>query len=261
MPELPDVEVFRKYFEKTSLNKEIAGVDILDKKTLKDIEPAYFKKKLVGKKFKSSLRHGKYLLCLLSEQESVIMHFGMTGYLTYYKAPEEASKYIRVAFNFADNTHLGFDCRRRFGRITYSNDINEFIKEKELGIDPINSKMNFKTFQNLMEGKSSNIKVFLMDQSIMAGIGNIYSDEILFHSYISPKRNIDSLSDDESKLLHKNLKKILSDGIKFTEKEQFPDDYLLHFRKEGKDCPMCSGKIKLSTIGGRSSYYCSKHQK
>lgn len=261
MPELPDVEVFKKYFEKTSLNKEIIGVDISDKKTLKDVEPDYFKKKVIGNKFKSSLRHGKYLLCLLSEKESVVMHFGMTGYLSYYKNKEDASKYIRVAFNFADSTHLGFDCRRRFGKITYSDNYSDFVKEKDLGIDPINSKLTLKEFISLIDGKTLNIKVLLMDQSILAGIGNIYSDEILFQSNISPKRNIDSLKEEETKLLHKNIKKILSDGIKYTEKDQFPDDYLLNYRKEGKDCPLCSGKIKFATIGGRSSYYCSKHQK
>lgn len=261
MPELPEVEVFRKYFEKTSLNKEITGVDILDKKTLKDVNPLYFQTKLVGNKFKSSSRYGKYLLCFISAKEAVIMHFGMTGYLTYYKNIQDASTHIRIAFNFSDNSHLGFDCRRRFGKITYSDDYTSFISEKELGIDPINSKLHFKDFLNLVDGKTSNIKVFLMDQNIMAGIGNVYSDEILFHTNLSPKRNISSLKDEELKLLHKNIKKILSDSIKYAEKDQFPGDYLLHYRKEGKDCPRCSGKIKFSTIGGRSSYYCNKHQK
>lgn len=261
MPELPDVEVFRRYFDKTSLNKEITGINILDKKTLADVEPAYFKTKLLGNKFKSSLRHGKYLLCLLSEKESVIMHFGMTGYLTYYKNEDEASKHIRLAFTFEDNSNLGFDCARRFGRVTYSDDYNNFIQKKDLGIDPISSKLSLKQFQDLIDGKTSNIKVFLMDQSILAGIGNIYSDEILFQTNISPKRNVDSITEEETKLLFKSMKKILSDGIKFTEKDKFPDDYLLNYRKEGKDCPVCSGKIKFSTIGGRSSYYCSKHQK
>jgi formamidopyrimidine-DNA glycosylase len=261
MPELPDVEGYRKYFEETSLNKKIKDISVFHKKSLKGISPAEFREILVGKKFTSSLRYGKYLFGITSKHESVVMHFGMTGFLVYYKKEEDASSHIRVQFDFSDKSHLGFDCMRMFGKVSYTPDYEQYIRDKDLGRDPIVYKMSYKEFQDIIDDRSSNVKVFLMDQSILAGIGNEMSDEILFQAAILPGRTIDSLSKEENKALFRSINKTLTNGIKYAQKGKYPDDYLINYRKAGKECPVCGGEIKKSTIGGRSSYYCRKHQK
>lgn len=262
MPELPDVEIFRQYFDSASLNKSIKDVKVLDKKILSGISPKDFEQKLKGEKFKSTYRHGKYLIAELKKNKLLIMHFGMTGFLTYFKREEDASKHIRILFDFSNGYHLGYDCQRKFGRVTLVENANEFFKKKKVGIDPLKENISFNDFKKLIGSKKGNIKSVLMDQSVISGIGNIYSDEILFQSDIHPSTEINKLKEEELKKVFNAIKKILTKAIeKEADPEQLPESWLILHRKKEVDCPKCSGMIKHKTIGGRSSYFCNKHQK
>jgi formamidopyrimidine-DNA glycosylase len=262
MPELPDVEYFRKYMNSTSLNKKIVGVEVKNSKIIGRISPAALKKQLMGNKLKITKRLGKNLFAGLSNKKWLTMHFGMTGYLKYYKNNQDAPRHVRLLINFDNGYHLAYDCMRMLGKVDLVDDLPGFIKSKKLGVDPIEDKLSFKEFSGLFKSKNGSIKTGLMNQSILAGIGNIYADEILFQSYIHPVSNIERLSEDDLKKIYQKMNTVLKRAISVNaDHEELPTNYLLTHRKAGEDCPKCGGKIKKHTIGGRSSYFCSKHQK
>lgn len=261
MPELPDVEIFRKYFDETSLNKKITDVELPAPKMLKGMSPGEFAENIIGKKFTSSYRHGKYLFGLLNNKFTLVLHFGMTGYLLYFKNGEERSKHIRLSFTFSDGSHLAYDNQRKFGSIHLIGNIEEFIKEKDLGPDPISGKMTAKDFTSLLEKKKGAVKPVLMDQSVIAGIGNVYADEILFQTSIHPLREVNKISADEMKSIYSSMMKIFKIAInKEAERDAFSDSYLLRHRKKKAECPKCGGVIEAKTIGGRTTYFCNSHQ-
>jgi formamidopyrimidine-DNA glycosylase len=262
MPELPEVEGFRKYFDETSLNKKIVETDLPAPKMLKESSPSDLEKYTVGYKFISSMRHGKYFFAGLSSKKFLMLHFGMTGYLISYKDPAEASKHIRLQFKFSDGTYLAYDNLRRFGQIMLVDNVDEFIKKKRLGPDPLKDKMTFKDFKVLIEKKSGTIKSILMDQSVLSGIGNLYSDEIAYHTGVHPSISIQKISEDKLKELYKNMITVLRKASDNEgERDQMPGKYLVNHRIEGEKCPVCGGTIIHKTIAGRTSYFCKSHQK
>ena len=148
------------------------------------------------------------------------------------------------------------------GKVDLIDDIGEYIKKKKLGIDPLEDKLNLKDFYKLFNNRSGSIKSALMNQNILAGIGNIYSDEILFQAGIHPAANIKKLKESDLKNIYHKMNSVLKKAISVNaEPDELPKTYLVENRKNGEDCPKCNGKIKKQTIGGRSSYFCTKHQK
>jgi formamidopyrimidine-DNA glycosylase len=262
MPELPDVESFRRYMEASALKRTITGVSVKSKSALAGVSLPTLKKKLIGKRFTAVSGYGKYLFAQTNENEFLAMHFGMTGFLNYYKEKNEAGKYVRFQIDFDNGYHLAFDDRRKLGHIYFTEDLKDFFKKKKLGIDPIRENIDYKRFKKIITGKKGTAKSVFMNQEIFAGIGNIYADEILFQSKIHPEYSFEKLEEKDLKLLFKKMKGILQLAIdKDAEHDELPESFLLHYRKPGKDCPVCDGTIERVTIGGRSSYYCNKHQR
>lgn len=262
MPELPDVESFRRYLEASALKKTITGVSAKSKSVLAGISLPALKKKLIGKRFKSASGYGKFLFAQTNENEFLAMHFGMTGFLNYYKNKAEAGKYIRFQIDFENGYHLAFDDRRKLGHIYFTENLKDFFKKKKLGIDPVRENIDYKRFKEIVKGRKGTVKSLFMNQEILAGIGNIYSDEILFQSKIHPEHSFEELEEKDLKLLFRKMKSVLQLAIdKEAEHDEIPESFLLHYRKPGKECPVCNGIIERVTIGGRSSYFCNKHQR
>jgi formamidopyrimidine-DNA glycosylase len=262
MPELPDVEGFRKYFDQTALNKKIVETDLSAPKMLKGLDPEDFIQQTEGHKFTSTYRHGKYMFASLNNSRHLMLHFGMTGYLQYYKNEEEASSHIRLQFRLSNGFYIAYDNLRRFGAIMLLDNIEDFIEQKALGADPVNENLTFTRFRKLTEGKAGTLKSLLMDQSVLAGIGNIYSDEIAYQAGIHPAANFSSLSEEKKKMIHAKMMSILKTAVKKDgEFSNLPKSYLLNHRKDGEECTICGGKILHKTIAGRTSYYCGSHQK
>lgn len=261
MPELPDVESFKRYLNKTSLHKKIKNADVKNSKILGKVSPKKLQGILKDNKLKSSKRHGKNLFIELNKKW-LIMHFGMTGNLKYYKNMDEAPKHTRLLINFTNGYHLAYDSQRMLGKIDLINSVNEYIERKKIGPDPLEDNLSSKQFFKILENRKGTIKSALMNQKIIAGLGNIYSDEILFQTDLRPDSALKKLSEKDLNNIYKKMNSGLKKSIeKNAEPEDLPETYLLHNRKEGKDCPKCSGKIKKKTINGRSSYFCNKHQK
>jgi formamidopyrimidine-DNA glycosylase len=190
------------------------------------------------------------------------MHFGMTGSLSYFNNSGEPMKHVHLLLRFDNNYSLAYRDPRKFGAIYLEEDIDEFLKLKNLGPDPLKNNYSFSSFKQAAGRKKETLKAFLMDQSLIAGIGNVYSDEILFDAGLHPEKPLNKLNEPVLKKLFSSMKRILKDSIKYeSDSGRFPDDYLLNNRKKNSECPKCGGRIKMKTVAGRSCYFCQDHQK
>ncbi|MFX1445670.1 MAG: Fpg/Nei family DNA glycosylase [Promethearchaeota archaeon] len=258
MPELPEVEIFKEYFDKTSLNQKIDNVFIRDHRVL-NVQETIFKKTIKSNTFYSSVRHGKYLFSKLNSG-FIVFHFGMSGDLKYFNDIKEEPNHSRILFEFTNGNFLSYVSQRMFGRVDLTNDIADFIiNKKNLGVDAL--KMNFEEFKKSLEKRTAFAKSALMNQSIIAGIGNIYSDEILFQAKIHPKTKINKISNSKLRELFETIKKVLKVGI---EKKgilnTYPNEFIIPHRKINEYCPNCGGKIQRFEISQRHGFYCPNCQ-
>lgn len=260
MPELPEVEAFRKYLDRTSRDKIIENVEVKSSELLQNVNVSDLKEKLEGHKFKYTKRYAKYTFTHLDNGFWLILHYGMTGRLKYFENFDDAPHYDRVLINFEDKSHLAFDDPRKFGKINLTSSMEDFIKEKKLGADAL--EIDFKTFKEIFEKRRGAIKSALMDQHILAGVGNIYSDEILFQACIHPKMPANKLNSTQIERIFKVMKDVLKTSInKRIKNEKLPDSFIIpHRRKDGK-CPNSNTKLKTIKISSRTAYYCPQCQK
>ena len=260
MPELPEVEAFGKYFDKTSLNKKIKNVEVKNPEILQNIDVKDLKKKLEGQKFQFTKRYGKNLFAHLDNDFWLILHFGMTGKLKYFQKKDEAPSYDRVLINFENNETLAFVDPRKFGKVNLTDNMDNFIKEKKLGHDSL--EVDLKTFKELLEKRNGAVKTVLMNQQIIAGVGNIYSDEILFQTCVHPKTSVNKLNKDQIETIFNVMKSVLKTAIdRNIEHQNLPDSFIIPHRVKNGRCPNSDKKLKTIKISGRTSYYCPECQK
>lgn len=257
MPELPTVEVYKNYFDSTSLNQCIKEVEIRNPEILINVKAQQLQETLRGQKFISSRRYGKYLFCQLDNGYCLIMHFGMTGYLKYFQ--KNSPSHIRFLISFQNNCRLAFDDMRKFGKIGLTCDLDQFICEKNLGPDAL--EISLKTFLEIFKKRKGAIKPIIMNQDFIAGIGNLYADEILYQSGIHPLTTADKLDKEDLKNLFVEMKKVLIKAIDFQDKPyNLPSSFLLPHRHPNGECPQ-GGILKILKIAGRTTYFCPEHQK
>jgi formamidopyrimidine-DNA glycosylase len=260
MPELPDVEIFKQYIDATSLHKTIETVEVKSPMLLIGVSAQKLQTKLSGHKFQSATRYGKYLFVKLDNNFWLILHFGMTGRLKYFKDMEKEPSHDRLLISFANGYHLAYDCQRKLGEVGLTDDIESFVKEKQLGPDVFD--LDFTKFKKILEERRGTIKYTLMNQHIMAGIGNIYADEILFQAGLHPETPVNKLDEIKVKELYKAMYEVLKTVVDSqADPEKFPGSYLLPYRRKGGKCPQCDSKLKQIKISGRTTYYCPKCQK
>ncbi len=261
MPELPDVEVFRGYMDATSLHQDIQDVEIKSDQILRNLTAKKLKMRLIGHKFESTKRHGKHLFAGLDVNQWLMMHFGMTGFLKHYKSEEEKPSHIRLLITFTNGYHLAFDCQRKLGEIDLTKEINQYIKNRNLGPDVLSGRFDFSNFKQALARSRAMIKSVLMDQERMAGIGNIYADEILFQAGVHPKTKVNKINDGELKGIYENIKWVLNEAISNqVDPSKMPDSFLLPHRDQGGRCPKCGSEIKKLKVSGRSAYFCPNCQ-
>lgn len=273
MPELPELEAFSAYVKTHCLHKTITDVTTTDSKVIQGTLSA-FKKGLIGKQFSHTQRLGKYLVIDLSDDKKLVMHFGLTGSLAYTKDDHEAVRFSVVQFIFKDGSVLHWTSVRKFGKLWLLEDVQENKELKKLGPDAL--KISLTEFlAAAKKNTSKNCKAFLMDQAIIAGIGNEYSDEILFQAGIDPHHAMKDLSEKKLTLLYKEMHTVLTyacavriksikDSVGFSmEKDRgaFKTSYLQAHRHVDMLCPKNKHHtLKKSTIAGRTCYYCPEDQ-
>ncbi|MBS3824715.1 MAG: hypothetical protein KGY53_12560 [Wenzhouxiangellaceae bacterium] len=259
MPELPDAEVFKQYFDATALHKPVSGVTVADERVLDAVSPQQLGQALSDRSFQRVHRHGKYLFAEIESGERLVFHFGMTGSLKYYEADDATPEHARVRFDFADGGHLAFVNPRLFGRIALTGDAERFLHDHEIGPDAL--ALSRDEFHAIVGAGTAMAKSILMDQAKLSGIGNIYSDEILFQARIHPRERGSRLSAGRLDRLFDCMHEILEKAIeKRADPAQMPENWLIAHRREGAACPMCGAAIETLEIGSRTGYYCPSHQ-
>lgn len=253
MPELPEVETFKQYLDSTSLHQVIKVISVSDPRIL-ELDEAEFKKALLQEQFESSERIGKNLF-VKTGKIYVLFHFGMTGDMFYSDDLKDEPSHSRVIFSFDNGHYLFYISQRLFGKLNIITDLKAYIKDKKLGPDALN--MTKEEFKTAIKRRSGNAKTVLMNQEVISGIGNIYSDEILFQTGIHPKTKFNTLSEEQLSYLFENIKKVLKYGIQ--EKgilENYSKTYLIPHRDKGGICPKCKRSIERIAINGRHGFFC-----
>jgi formamidopyrimidine-DNA glycosylase len=260
MPELPDVEMFKRYLDATSLHQRIDDVDVRNGYILKDVTARELARGLKGRRFESSRRHGKHLFVCADDYIWLRLHFGMTGSLEYFKNDKQAPRHTRVLFIFANNHRLAFDDQRQFGQIGLLKDVDEFLKKSALGPDA--RDLDLGEFRKILGKRHGAVKSILMNQQLIAGIGNIYADEILFRARMHPATEISRLDDKALTKLFRATHYILERAIAAkADVKQMPKSWLLPHRGKSGKCPRCGRKLRSAKIGGRTAWFCAHCQK
>ena len=286
MPELPEVETTVRGLRKTIKGLVIRDVwtdlNTKDKRQRESVaNPKYFKnfkKEIIGKRILLAERRAKNILINLSGAKTILIHMKMTGHLLYGKYKQDPiNRFIHFTITFNNKEKLYFSDMRKFGKITLlSTKVAHDTKHlNNIGPEPLEKKFTIVNFQERLAKKSNaKIKIALMDQSVIAGIGNIYSDEILWRAGVHPERRISKVHDRELKLIFKAIKETLKKGIDFGGDSMsdyrniygLPGKFQLHhqaYLRTGEKCRKrgCNGIIKRILINSRSAHFCSKHQK
>lgn len=266
MPELPDVEGFKRYLDATSLHQKIESVRVTKAKVLRGISGAKLGRALSGHSLERTRRHGKHLFAALDDGRWLRLHFGMTGRLAYFKHLDDDPEHDRVRFDFANGYHLAFDDQRLFGQVGLIEDPDAFIAAQGLGPDAMDDSFDRTTFIEQMQSRKGGIKSALMDQSFLAGIGNLYADEILFQAKLHPNASVQKLDRKTLGRLYTTMRRVLRVAVERgagSEElvDKLPRSYLLPNREAGRDCPRCGGPIQRIKTAGRTTYFCPQCQK
>lgn len=259
MPELPDVEVFRQYFSSTALHQKIRQVSVESPGVLANTNPRALGRALKQQSFEAADRHGKYLFAELRNHGFLVFHFGMTGKLSYFQGQSDIPRHTRCLISFDNGFNLAYVLPRKLGRIALAQSSGEFIREHELGPDA--AALDLINFRKLASRRGGSIKAWLMDQSVMAGIGNVYSDEILFQAGLHPNCKLKDLAKKDIDRVHQAMGKVFRSAIKAkANPNQMPDSFLLRQRRKGGYCPRCGGNVQNIKAAGRSAWVCPKCQ-
>ncbi len=267
MPELPEVETIKNELSPFVLGRTIKGVDIFWNKMVRQPSLAEFKRRIVGKKITGLFRRGKYLFFRLDGNGVLVMHMKMTGSLLVNPSDD---KFSRAVFHLDDGAAVHFRDPRKFGVMWLADD--ESAVNAMLGIEPLDPAFTPDVLAKLLKGRKAPVKPVLLDQSVIAGIGNMYADEALFEARIHPLRPAGELSADEVKRLHRAirhvLRKALDRGGASVRNYIRPDgspgtahDEFVVAHGVGKECPGCGGPIECIVVRGRGTYICPRCQR
>ncbi|KPJ54718.1 hypothetical protein AMJ47_03745 [Parcubacteria bacterium DG_72] len=271
MPELPEVQTTVLGLKNKVLNRTFVDVWADTKKLFKNVPFSKFKKEIKNKKIKKIYRRGKNIIFELSNNYSILVHQKMTGHLLYNKWKDDPmNSFIRVKFFLNNGKILALSDLRKFAKIELHKKDSLEKELSRLGPEPLEKSFTFNKLKRVL--KKGRIKQVLMDQEVIAGIGNIYSDEILWSSKIHPEKETLKLSEKELKRIYKAIKGILSKGVELggTSISDYRDiegkkgkfgDIRKVYRREGEKCPRCKTVIKRKKLAGRSSHFCPKCQK
>lgn len=287
MPELPEVETIRRDLSKVLISKKIVAVEIFNKKSIKSSVDS-FKKNLLNKKIKQIERIGKLMMFDLADKNFLLVHLKMTGQLIYrhghqiiegghnlpvFKENDLPTKFTWVTWEFNDGSKLYFNDMRKFG---YLKIVDQEEKEKivaKYGIEPLTKNFTLTNFKKVLAGRKTTIKAVLLNQALIAGIGNIYADEICFAAGIRPDSSVAKIGEVEIKKLFSSSQAIIKKAIehKGTTFKDYVNahggkgnfsDYLKVYKRVGKKCLRCKeGIIASKKIAGRTSHYCPVCQK
>ncbi len=265
MPELPDIECFRRVVQRHFQGDMVSRVVVEDSASLEG-SPAETQRCLEGSRLRDAGRHGKYLFLNFSEECVLVMHFGPAGMLWRVPLGADEPKYVRFRLDFADGASLAYINRRRIGRVRLVDSAERFVEQSKLGPDALDRKFDFASFQARLDGRKSAIKLVLTDQSRLAGIGNTWSDEILFQARVHPGTPAVELTATRARALFREMRHVLQvaidrDPLTDGFLTRLPAGFILPHRHPGGHCPRCRSELERLALSGHTCTFCARCQK
>lgn len=271
MPELPEVETVKNTLKKKILNQKINDVNIFYNKIIEYPTVDEFKEQILNQTINDIKRRGKWLMFEL-DNYYLLSHLRMEGRYYIKNKSEAMEKHAHICFLLDNDMELRYIDARKFGKmhLIKKEDILKRKPINELGYEPWDRNLNIKYLKEKYAKRNIPIKTVILDQGIIVGIGNIYADEILFLSNISPLKKANQLNDTELQNIIDNTKKVLEHAIvlggttiKSYESSEgvhgkFQNELLIHNKKT---CPKCNSNVEKIRVGGRGTYFCKNCQK
>jgi formamidopyrimidine-DNA glycosylase len=268
MPELPEVETIARVLREGTksaqdalLGRRIESAEVLWPRTLANLSAQAFSAQICGQSFQAVTRRGKFLVFPLSS-DTLLIHLRMSGDMRVENIRENpVLKHDRLVLNLDNNKRLAFNDTRKFGRAWLLKDPQEVLSS--LGPEPFDPSLDATSFHEMLTARSRQLKPLLMDQSFLAGLGNIYTDEALHLAKLHPLRLSGTLSPMEAERLLGAMRAMLSEGIRRNGASidwvYRGGDFQNHFRvygRTGESCPECGGKIERLVVGQRGTHIC-----
>jgi len=270
MPELPEVEITKRGLEPHIVGRQVLSAQIYQKQLRWEI-PSHLPTTIKGEFIKKISRRAKYILIKFSNG-TLVMHLGMSGSISVVASGEALKKHHHFELILDNSTSMRFHDSRRFGSILWQKNNEQLSLFKNFGPEPLSNEFNDNTLYLSSKGRKKNIKAFIMDSSIVVGVGNIYASESLFLAGISPKRVAGKTSKKRYQALTQCIKQILTEAINnggttlndFSNIDGEPGYFSQVLSVYGRDdmsCYQCNGTIKRIVQNQRASYYCPRCQK
>lgn len=257
MPELPDVEALRRYVAAHATGRTIERVEAPGADVIRNTTPQGLGRALKGRRFSEPDRHGKWLLAR-TDGSTVVMHFGMTGTLVWADDGAARDDHDHVIFR-CDRGELRFNLTRKFGGVWLASDERE-VGDVTGGLGPDALDLGRDDLADLLEDRRGMLKSALMDQQLVAGIGNIVADEVLWHACLHPRTAVGDLGEDDLDRLYEAMRIVLTESI---DEGHVPrrDGWLTHARDiEDAACARCDAPIEHGRVASRSTYWCPRCQ-
>jgi formamidopyrimidine-DNA glycosylase len=260
MPELPDVDNFRRMVERHCIDRLVSRVVVSDPASFEG-SPDDAQRRLECRHLDVVLRHGKYLFLGFGEGNVIVMHFGPAGSLGRIPAGEQQPAYVRFRLDFSNGDQIAYINRRRIGRVRLVDNAESFLTQMRVGPDALDSNFDLSGFRACLIGRNRPVKLVLTDQGQISGIGNTYSDEILFHARIHPATPGGMLNAGRSGHLFRSMRTVLRTAIDLDPttdgfRTRLPVKFLLPHRYPGGHCPRCGTELQRIKLGGHTSTYC-----
>lgn len=278
--ELPEVEVVRRDLEKDVVGRKVTEAEVRPSKNAMRVIRRHGKRReftdrLVGRKFTKAERRGKYVLLHLDNGDVLVVHFGMSGLFVRGNKRVPLPPHTHVILTFQQGGDLRFIDPRTFGEmfVTAADELGKVKELQHIAIDPLDHVFTWNAFGGALAERASKMKQLLMDQKFISGLGNIYSDEVLFAAGLRYDRLSDSLSSQEVRRLYRAMQEVLQDAIRFRGTTLDDEAYLDLFGKPGEfqnelkvygrtglPCRRCRTPIQAVKISGRNAYFCPQCQ-
>jgi len=266
MPELPEVETIKRELAPLVTGRRVKSVEFLWAKTLLSPSIAEFDSRVDGRRITELGRRGKYLIMRLDSGDSILVHLRMTGSFLVSRDQSLPDSHARAIIHLDDGSNMFFIDPRKFGKFQLVEDASTKVFDK-LGPEPLSAAFTSKSLAGRLRGHKIPVKAVLVDQEVVAGIGNMYADEALYEARIHPLRMADSLSGEEIKRLHRAIRQVLKTAI-----ENKGASIANYFRpggehgtahkefkvahRRGEECPACGGPIERIVVRSRGTYFC-----
>jgi formamidopyrimidine-DNA glycosylase len=278
--ELPEVEVVRRDLEKEVVGRRVRSVDVRPHRNAMRVIRRHARRKefadrLAGKKMTKVDRKGKYVLIHLDDGDVLVVHFGMSGQFLRGTKRQSLPTHTHVVIEFQQGGDLRFIDPRTFGEmfVTSADELGKVKELDHIAIDPLEDTFTWQEFSGELARRATKLKSLLMDQKFVSGLGNIYSDEVLFAAGLRHDRMSDSLSSQEVRRLYRAIREVVQDAIRFRgttlDDEAYVDLFgkpgefqaeLKVYGRKGLACRRCRTPIDVVKISGRNSYFCPQCQ-